>query len=303
MDLFSSGFVEILAAEQTPDSTAWFRRHGRCGPQGAPALRGARRRLLPDPGRRSSLPDELRRAARRAPRAARPTSPSPRCRRRRQTPPAMGIFTFDRSGQISAFEEKPNADAAGADEDEPARRARPVLQVRRRRSRSSPRWASTCSRARCCSSCSTQEGNDFGRQLIPAALSRYRVSAYLIRGYWADVGTVDSFYDANILLTQPACAVQLLRSDLSRSTRTSASCRRRGCWARICATRWSPTAAYLDSCERRRLGRRHPQHHAQRRENPPLGAARRRLLRARKQRRIDAAQCRSASAPTSSSIA
>ena len=29
------------------------------------------------------------------------------------------------------------------------------------------------------------------------------MNAYLFRGYWADVGTVDSFYDANIMLTQP----------------------------------------------------------------------------------------------------
>jgi glucose-1-phosphate adenylyltransferase len=45
------------------------------------------------------------------------------------------------------------------------------------------------------------EGNDFGRQLIPAALQRYRVSAFLFPGYWADVGTIDSFYEANVLLT------------------------------------------------------------------------------------------------------
>jgi len=49
-----------------------------------------------------------------------------------------------------------------------------------------------------------QEGaTDFGRQIIPAALGRYRVNAHLFRGYWADVGTVASFYDANIMLTQP----------------------------------------------------------------------------------------------------
>jgi glucose-1-phosphate adenylyltransferase len=48
-----------------------------------------------------------------------------------------------------------------------------------------------------------QPGNDFGRQLIPAALGRYRVSSYLFDGYWADVGTVENFYDANIQLTQP----------------------------------------------------------------------------------------------------
>jgi glucose-1-phosphate adenylyltransferase len=47
-----------------------------------------------------------------------------------------------------------------------------------------------------------ESGMDFGRELIPAALSKYKVSAYLHHGYWADVGTVESFYDANIMLTQ-----------------------------------------------------------------------------------------------------
>ena len=44
---------------------------------------------------------------------------------------------------------------------------------------------------------------DFGREVIPSALDKYRVNSYLFRGYWADVGTVESFYDANIMLTKP----------------------------------------------------------------------------------------------------
>jgi glucose-1-phosphate adenylyltransferase len=49
-----------------------------------------------------------------------------------------------------------------------------------------------------------QEGpTDFGREIIPAALDRFRVQSHIFRGYWADVGTVGSFYDANIMLTQP----------------------------------------------------------------------------------------------------
>jgi glucose-1-phosphate adenylyltransferase len=48
-----------------------------------------------------------------------------------------------------------------------------------------------------------EPGIDFGREIIPAALSRYKVKAYLHRGYWADVGTVESYYQANIALTQP----------------------------------------------------------------------------------------------------
>jgi glucose-1-phosphate adenylyltransferase len=44
---------------------------------------------------------------------------------------------------------------------------------------------------------------DFGREIIPGALSTHRVRAYQHDGYWADVGTVESFYDANIMLTEP----------------------------------------------------------------------------------------------------
>jgi glucose-1-phosphate adenylyltransferase len=45
-------------------------------------------------------------------------------------------------------------------------------------------------------------GIDFGKELIPAALGTHRVHAYFYRGYWADVGTVRAFYDANLALTE-----------------------------------------------------------------------------------------------------
>src|SRR2546428_290070 len=49
-----------------------------------------------------------------------------------------------------------------------------------------------------------QDGaTDFGGQIIPAARGKYKVHAYLLRGYWADDGTVSSYYDANIMLTRP----------------------------------------------------------------------------------------------------
>ena len=43
---------------------------------------------------------------------------------------------------------------------------------------------------------------DFGREIIPHALSTHRVHAHFYRGFWADVGTVSSFYDVNLMLTQ-----------------------------------------------------------------------------------------------------
>jgi len=50
---------------------------------------------------------------------------------------------------------------------------------------------------------------DFGREVIPRALGRCRVQSYVFSGYWADVGTVESFYEANILLTQPDAPLSL----------------------------------------------------------------------------------------------
>jgi glucose-1-phosphate adenylyltransferase len=48
-----------------------------------------------------------------------------------------------------------------------------------------------------------EPGLDFGHEIIPSLLSRRRVNAFLFRGYWADVGTVESFYNANIMITEP----------------------------------------------------------------------------------------------------
>jgi glucose-1-phosphate adenylyltransferase len=51
--------------------------------------------------------------------------------------------------------------------------------------------------------------HDFGRDIIPAAIEKYRVIAYPYRdvqsgeqGYWRDVGTVDAFWGANLELTE-----------------------------------------------------------------------------------------------------
>jgi len=44
---------------------------------------------------------------------------------------------------------------------------------------------------------------DFGRDVIPAAIDTYTVSGYLFDDYWEDIGTIRSFYDANLALVQP----------------------------------------------------------------------------------------------------
>lgn len=47
------------------------------------------------------------------------------------------------------------------------------------------------------------DANDFGSEIIPGANSEgYYLSAYLFDGYWEDIGTVRSFFDANLALTE-----------------------------------------------------------------------------------------------------
>jgi glucose-1-phosphate adenylyltransferase len=200
MDQFSSGFVEIIAAEQTPESAAWFEGT-------ADAVRKARRHfeahavdyyliLAGDHLYRMDytalLDAHLERKAD-ITIAAQPCTPSDAT--------AMGIFTFDRTGQITGFEEKPNS-ARLAEMKTSLPEGSSVLTL----DASKPFVASMgiyMFSRHVLLAMLEQEGNDFGRQLIPAALQRYRVTSYLFDGYWADVGTVENFYDANIQLTSP----------------------------------------------------------------------------------------------------
>jgi ADP-glucose pyrophosphorylase len=45
------------------------------------------------------------------------------------------------------------------------------------------------------------EEDDFGKQIIPALLQKYKVFAYIFQGYWEDIGTVRAFFEANLALT------------------------------------------------------------------------------------------------------
>jgi glucose-1-phosphate adenylyltransferase len=43
---------------------------------------------------------------------------------------------------------------------------------------------------------------DFGKHIIPAAIESARVYAFPFDGYWEDIGTISAFYEANLALTQ-----------------------------------------------------------------------------------------------------
>ena len=53
--------------------------------------------------------------------------------------------------------------------------------------------------------------NDFGKNVIPAMLrAGERMAAYRFEGYWKDVGTLDSLWDANMDMLSPGSGLNLL---------------------------------------------------------------------------------------------
>jgi glucose-1-phosphate adenylyltransferase len=42
---------------------------------------------------------------------------------------------------------------------------------------------------------------DFGKHIIPGAISTYRLFSYVFQGYWEDIGTIRSFFEANLDIT------------------------------------------------------------------------------------------------------
>src|SRR5215212_6367448 len=200
MDPFSQGFVEILAAEQTPDNPNWY--------QGtADAVRQAARHFV-----RFDADYYLILAGDHLYRMDYSEMIDDHCDRRADITiaaqpvtaadaSAMGIFRFGADGQIVAFEEKPKRDRLHE-----IGRSIPAGSKFGGHSADKPFIASmgvyVFSREVLLEAIEQANAADFGREIIPAALGRYKVNAYLFRGYWADVGTMASFYDANLMLTR-----------------------------------------------------------------------------------------------------
>jgi glucose-1-phosphate adenylyltransferase len=199
MDLFSTGFVDILAAEQTPDSSDWYQGTADAVRQAARHFRGHEADyyliLAGDHLYRMDLRELVEAHISQGADitiAAQPVTID--------DAPAMGIFHFDRDGQISGFEEKPDTarlqaigssvpagtTMAGLVADKPFMASMGIYVFSRQ----------------VLLDVLEQPGTDFGKEVIPQALDRYKVRAYLYDGYWADVGTIRSFYDANVQLTR-----------------------------------------------------------------------------------------------------
>ena len=46
-----------------------------------------------------------------------------------------------------------------------------------------------------------KEATDFGKEIIPTSIEKYKVISYQYEGYWTDIGNIYSFFEANLALT------------------------------------------------------------------------------------------------------
>jgi glucose-1-phosphate adenylyltransferase len=65
------------------------------------------------------------------------------------------------------------------------------------------------------------EQTDFGKEIIPNSAKDHNVQAYLFDGYWEDIGTIEAFYHANLALTmQPQPPFSFYHEDAPIYTRS-----------------------------------------------------------------------------------
>jgi len=215
---FSNGFVEVIAAEQTPESPQWFQGTADAVRQVLPHIRdwGIDTLLIlsGDHLYHMDYRDFLERhhssnadvTVSVIPCEAKPAS-------------EFGLLKTDESGRIIEFKEKPKGEELlsmqvdttklGLDPNEAARRpflaSMGIYVFKYDRLESllaeDHRWV------------------DFGREIIPSAIKSGHVQAHLFDGYWEDIGTIGAFYRANLDLTAKIPKFNLFNAEAPIYTR------------------------------------------------------------------------------------
>jgi glucose-1-phosphate adenylyltransferase len=199
---FSTGFVEILAAEQTHDRPDWFQGTADAVRQMLPHLRDWRVDtmliLSGDHLYRMDYRDFL---ARHFDTGADVTIAVHPCRA--EEAEDFGLLKTGESGEIIEFKEKPKGDAlASMRVDTTAFGLSPSDAAARPFLASMGIYVFNYSKL-----VDLLAGEptsvDFGGDIIPAAINEYTVQAHLFKGYWEDIGTIQAFYKANLDLCAP----------------------------------------------------------------------------------------------------
>ena len=197
---FSEGFVEILAAEQTPDRPDWFQGTADAVRQVLPHIHDWKiDTLLILSGDHLYRMDYRKFLARHYETKADVTvSVIPFGR---EAAEEFGLLKADSSGRITEFREKPKGEAL-----EEMRVDTTAFGLSAEEAEHRPFLASMgiyVFNYRKLVELLSQDTTwvDFGRAVLPAAIESYNVQAYLFDDYWEDIGTIKAFHAANIDMT------------------------------------------------------------------------------------------------------
>jgi glucose-1-phosphate adenylyltransferase len=194
---FSKAFVDILAAEQTPDNPTWF--------QGtADAVRQGLRHIEPfesdyililsgDQLYQMDFAEML--DNHKALGADITVATIPVAQREA---PEFGILKSDK-GLITSFIEKPKKDVLGdwiSDTGDDMKGAGRVYLA------SMGIYIFNRNLLFDLLQNEYKTATDFGKEIIPQSISKYKVASYQYSGYWTDIGNIYSFFEANLDLTK-----------------------------------------------------------------------------------------------------
>ena len=192
-DMFSSGFVSVLAAEQTEHSPDWFQGTADAVRQSMHHLRNhAYSEALILSGDQLYRMDYRRlQATHRANKADATLAVIPV---KAEDTSGFGILKVNSQGRIVHFEEKPKPERLPD-------LVSDLPDVGKVYLASMGLYLFT--REALETSLRDTQLVDFGRHVIPHQLGKMRIHAHLFKGYWEDVGTIRSYYEANLALTKP----------------------------------------------------------------------------------------------------
>ena len=195
-DRFRGGFVTVLAAQQTPESETWFQGTADAVRQSLSNMRAYRHsHVLILSGDQLYTMDYRKLMQHHIDSGAGVTLATIPVRA--EEAPAFGVVKTE-NGFVTEFYEKPAADSL-------ADKASPVSEEMRGAGRVflasmgiyvfDKNVLQSLLAAR-------PDANDFGQEIIPEAIRKFPVASYAFEGYWSDVGTVESFFEANLMLAK-----------------------------------------------------------------------------------------------------
>lgn len=194
---FSSGFVDILAAEQTPDNPGWF--------QGtADAVRQSLRHLqtfdfeyvLILSGDQLYQMDFCEMIDNHSDTGADISIATIPVSKREAS--EFGILKTDKKNMITSFIEKPKPELLPEWESETSEEMKEEGRIYLgsmgiyifNRKLLFELLQDTM-----------KDATDFGKQILPESIGKYKVASFQYEGYWTDIGNIYSFYEANLALT------------------------------------------------------------------------------------------------------